>query len=246
TAARFEIPAVLARIGNQAAANVLVENLLESEPEMRYRTIAALNDLRKAHPQVSLEPGRLRAALGFEMMLHCRTSQLLSVAKGGRARGETAGSAEVVRRLEATHGQEIERIFRTLSLLYPGVDFRSAHYGLRSSDPTARDHALEFLEIKLDGDLRKTLVALLDPNVPLDERVAPILKGSGGKAPTAAELAAALVECEDPWLKACGFSAVGALGLREYADRVDACLDAEDAILRESARAAKALLENPA
>jgi hypothetical protein len=80
--------------------------------------------------------------------------------------------------------------------------------------------------------------------VPLNERVAPILKRSGGKAPTARELAAALIECDDPWMKACGLSAVGALGLRDFAGQIEACLDAEDELLRESARAAKTLLSS--
>ncbi len=150
-----------------------------------------------------------------------------------------------MRRLEASHEQEIERIFRILSLLYPATDFRSAHYGLRSSDPTGRDHALEFLELVLDRDLRKHLVALLDPTTPLDERVVPILKHTGVEAPTARELVAALVESEDPWLKACGISSVGALGLRELPATSRPALDAEDELLRETARVAKKQLAAP-
>ncbi len=177
---RLEIPAVLARIGSQAAANALEENLLESEPELRFRTICALNDLRKEHPGTAIDPVRLRAALGFETMLHCRTNQILSVAGLVKAPGPVpAAPTEVMRRLEASHDREIERIFRILSLLYPETDFRSAHYGLRSSDATARDHAIEFLELAIDRDLRKTLVSLLDPTAPLDERVVPILKRTG-------------------------------------------------------------------
>jgi len=144
-----------------------------------------------------------------------------------------------MRRLQASHDQEFEHIFRILSLLYPGTDFRSAHYGLRSSDVTARDHALEFLELVLGRDRRKALVSLLDPTTPLDERVVPILKRTGMEAPSPRELVAALVESDDPWLKACGISSVGALGLRELAGHVEACLDAEDELLRETARAAK-------
>ncbi len=237
---RLEIPAVLARIGNHAAASALEENLLESQPEMRFRTICALNDVRKEHPSTAIDPLRLRAALGFEMMLHSRTNQILAVA--GRGKDSLPGAAqptEVQRRLEASHDQEIERIFRLLSLLYPDTDFRNAHYGLRSSDPTGRDHALEFLDLSLERDLRKTLVSLLDPSAPLDERVVPILRRTGSEEPTARELVVALVESDDPWLKACGISSVGALGLRELAEQVEACLDAEDELLRETARAAK-------
>ena len=64
------------------------------------------------------------------------------------------------------------------------------------------------------------------------------------EAPTAGELVAALVESDDPWLKACGISSVGALGLRELAGQVEACLDAEDELLRETARAASRQLRD--
>ena len=239
-ALRLEVPALLARIGGQDAAAALVGNLLETDPELRFRTICALNDLRRDRPQTVLDPARLRAALGFEMMLHCRTNQILSVTgQRNRVTPRAGNPTEVVRRLEAERDREIERIFRLLSLLYPGTDFRSAHYGLRSGDATARDHALEFLELALDGELRRSLVSLLDPTVSLDARLAPILKRTHVAAPTAGDLAAALVESEDVWLKACGVTAIGALGLVGLADRVEACLDAEDDVLREAARAAK-------
>jgi len=243
---RLEIPAVLARIGGSGAASALEENLLESVPDLRFRTICALNDLRKQNSSTVIDPVRLRAALGFEMMLHCRTNQILSVAGGRAAAHGAAPPSEVLRRLEATQEQEIERIFRLLSLLHPQTDFRNAHYGLRSSDATARDHAIEFLELALDRDMRKTLVPLLDPAATLDQRVLPILARTGLETPTAAELVAALVESDDPWLKACGLSSVGSLDMIDLASHVDACLDAEDELLREAARAAKKRLTDAA
>jgi ATP/ADP translocase len=245
-ALRLEVPALLARIGGPDAAAALVGNLLETDPELRFRTICALNDLRRDRPQTVLDPARLRAALGFEMMLHCRTNQILSVTGRGTGSPREGNPTEVVRRLDAERDREIERIFRLLSLIYPGTDFRSAHYGLRSGDVTARDHALEFLELALDGELRRSLVSLLDPTVSLDARLAPILKRTHVAAPTAGDLAAALVESEDVWLKACGVTAIGALGLVRLAERVEACLDAEDEVLREAARAAKKQLAEDA
>jgi ATP:ADP antiporter, AAA family len=240
---RLEVPGILARIGTPDAAAALVGNLLESDPELRFRTICALNDLRKERPSVPIDGARMRAALGFEMMLHTRTNQIMSVAGPAAGAGSAAAPAgqptEVLRRLEASREREIERIFRLLSLLYPATDFRSAHYGLRSGDTTARDHALEFLEINLDGELRRSLVTLLDPTVGVDSRLAPILKRTHVTPPNADELAAALVDSEDMWLRACGITAVGALRIRHLVARVDACLDADDEILREAAREAK-------
>ncbi len=239
-ATRLEVAGVLARVGSQGAANALAENLLTDDPELRYRTICALNELRKRPSEDHDRSARLHAALGLEMMLHCRTNQILSVAgRGPEAEAEPSEPTEVVRRLQENRDQEIERIFRILSLLYPDTDFRSAHYGLRSSDPAGRDNALEFLELVLDRDLRKPLVALIDPTTSHDERVVPILRHTGIEAPSARELVVALVESEDPWLKACGISSVGALGLHDLAGQVEACLDAADELLRETARAAK-------
>jgi hypothetical protein len=76
--------------------------------------------------------------------------------------------------------------------------------------------------------------------------VAPILKRTGGHPPTAVELVAALVESSDPWLKACGLCSVGALGMSEFAAHVDACVDSEDELLRETARVAKRQLAETA
>jgi AAA family ATP:ADP antiporter len=244
-AGRLEIAGVLARIGNQSAASALAEGLLDGDPELRFRTICALNDVCSHHPHVHVEAARLHAALGFEMMLHCRTSQILSVA-GGAGEPDGAEPTEVVRRLEASRELEIERIFRILSLLHPETDFRSAHYGLRSSDPTARDHALEFLELTLNRELRKPLVSLLDPTSPPDERVVPILKHTGMETPTAGELVASLLESDDPWLKACGITSVGTLALHDLAHHIEACLNAEDELLRQAARAAKRRLAETA
>ena len=56
-AARLEVPGVLARIGSQGAANALAENLLESDPELRFRTICALNDLRRRPAEDRDRPG---------------------------------------------------------------------------------------------------------------------------------------------------------------------------------------------
>jgi AAA family ATP:ADP antiporter len=98
-AARLEIPAVLSRIGSQAAANTLADDLLESDPELRLRTICGLNELRRDHPHATIDPVRLRAALGFEMMLHCRTNQILSVAgRGAAPHAQATGCARATSR----------------------------------------------------------------------------------------------------------------------------------------------------
>ncbi len=45
---RREIPAVLVKVGTPAAAQVLLENLMESDTTLRFRIISALNKLCRA------------------------------------------------------------------------------------------------------------------------------------------------------------------------------------------------------
>ncbi|HTZ32171.1 MAG TPA: hypothetical protein VMH31_06920, partial [Methylomirabilota bacterium] len=49
----------------------------------------------------------------------------------------------------------------------------------------------------------------------------------------------ALVLSEDPWLKSCGAYAIGSLGMVTLEKELDRCLDHQDPLLRETARAAK-------
>jgi hypothetical protein len=57
---------------------------------------------------------------------------------------------------------------------------------------------------------------------------------------------AEFVTSDDPWLKSCGAYAIGALGLKSLEDRLDQCMNEQDPLLRETARAAKLRLETPA
>jgi len=142
-------------------------------------------------------------------------------------------------RLERDRAAEIERIFRLLRLLHPEVDFHTAHFGLRSQDPSERDNALEFLDLTLDPELRKTLVPLLDPAAAAGDRVAPLLRHAGMELPSQRDLVAAMIGSTDAWLQACGLTAIGSLALTEFADDVEALIGSPDDLLRAAARAAK-------
>ena len=54
---------------------------------------------------------------------------------------------------------------------------------------------------------------------------------------------AALVHCDDPWLRSCGAHAIGTFGLKFLESELNRCLNDSDPLLRETARAAKLRLE---
>jgi AAA family ATP:ADP antiporter len=235
--ARREIPGIMAKIGTPAAAQVLMENLLQSDTALRFRTISALNKLQRLHPEIEIDIQMLETVLAAEILGHYRSYQILD--KLGTAEGEDP----VARGLTESMKQELERIFRVLSLLHPHLDVHSAHLGLQSKNIAVHDNALEFLDNVLKPQLREMLVPLLDSKVTVRERAHFAQRLVHTKIENQEQAIAALVASDDPWLRSCGAYAVGAFGLRSLEGQLDRCLEDSDPLLRETARTAKLRLE---
>ena len=75
--ARREIPGIMVRIGTPAAAQVLMENLLESDTALRFRTMSALNKLQRLHPEIETDTQMLETVLAAEILGHYRSYQIL-------------------------------------------------------------------------------------------------------------------------------------------------------------------------
>ncbi len=234
---RREIPGIMVKIGTPAAAQVLMENLLESDTTLRFRTISALNKLQRLHPEIETDTQMLETVLAAEILGHYRSYQILD--KLGTIEGEDP----VARALTESMKQELERVFRLLGLLYPHLDVHSAHVGLQSKNVAVHDNALEFLDNVLKPQLREMLVPLLDSKVTVHERAHLALRLVHTKIESQEQAVAALIASEDPWLRSCGAFAVGAFGLRSLEDQLNRCLNDSDPLVRETARVAKLRLE---
>src|SRR5262249_19664303 len=126
---RRELPGVLSDIGTYAAARALSENLLEADTTVRFRIIVALNKLQKAHPSAQPDMRMVETLLAAEVMGHYRSYQIL-----GTLSGTLDDTGPVATGLRESMGQEEERIFRLLGLLYPHQDLHSAYFGVKSRD----------------------------------------------------------------------------------------------------------------
>jgi AAA family ATP:ADP antiporter len=235
--ARREIPGIMVKIGTPAAAQVLMENLLESDTALRFRTISALNKLQRLHPEIETDTQMLETVLAAEILGHYRSYQILD--KLGTIEGEDP----VARALTESMQQELERVFRLLGLLYPHLDVHSAHVGLQSKNVAVHDNALEFLDNVLKPQLREMLVPLLDSKVTVYERAHLAQRMVHTKIESQEQAVTALIASEDPWLRSCGAFAVGAFGLRSLEDQLNRCLNDSDPLVRETARVAKLRLE---
>ncbi len=229
---RNELPDVLLKIGTEAAAQVLVENLMQGDPILRFRIISALNKLRRQAPSITIEQEAVESILAAELLGHYRSHQILH-------RLSAMGDDAAIQTLQKTMGHERERIFRLLSLLYPQHDVHSAYVGLQSKDHVVHDNALEFLDNVLQPQLRKILVPLLDSEYSLEERARLADRLLGAGVPDQESAVVLLITSDDPWLQTCGAHAIGALGLSALATHLEGWLSSNDPALRDAARHAK-------
>lgn len=232
-AVKRELPQVLVRIGTPAAMEVLLEGLLQADVTLRHRVIASLNKLRDMHPEVRIDEQLVELVLAAEIAGHYRSYQLLDPLRA-RVKGEDA----VLDAMHQSMEQELERIFRLMGLLVRGPGFHDAYVGIRSTNPTVRDNALEFLETVLKPELRRLLLPLLDSQVTIDERISIANHIVGAPVETAEQAIATLLASEDSWLRSCAVYAVGALRLHTLEPDLQRLAEAADPTLREEVHVA--------
>jgi AAA family ATP:ADP antiporter len=238
---RRELPSVLLRIGTSEAEQALVSSLLESDGTVRHRVIASLNKLRAVRPDIRIDPSVLELLLAAEIAGHYRSYQVL-----GPLEVQFKRQDAVIDALRHSMEQELERIFRLMALLLPQAGLHDAYVGVRSSNPTVRANALEFLDNVLKPELRQVLVPLLDSHVTVQERIDLANRLVGAPLETSDQAIATLLASDDPWLRSCAIQAVGTLQLRSLAPELKRYEDAADPLVREAVVAARARLAGDA
>ena len=231
---RREIPSVLLRIGTPEAEQVLVEGLLQADGTLRHRVIASLNKLRVLHPDIRVDRGVIEVLLAAEIAGHYRSYQVI-----GPLQERLKDEDPVLQAMHHAMEQELERIFRLMALLFPATGLHDAYVGVRSSNPTVRANALEFLETTLKPELRQVLVPLLDSHVTTEERVALANRLVGAPLETPEQAVETMLSSEDAWLQSCGIYAVGALRLHSFEGELRRFESTRDAGVQEAIRAAR-------
>lgn len=238
---RREIPAVLVMIATSSAERALIENLLQSDNLLRFSIIRALNKLHGLHPDMAIDVTMIETILAAEVLGHYRSYQILHALQG--AAGVEQGTEAA---LSESMEQEIERIFRLLSLLYPGLELHAAYIGLKSQNIMISDNALEFLDNVLKPQLRDMLLPLLDNKITTAEKARIANRFVRNEISNAEQAVAALIASDDPWLRSCGAYAIGSFGMVSLESDLIRCLNDSDPLLREVARAAMQRLQQAA
>jgi len=189
-----ELPPAIARFPAEPAAGGLLKRLVQPRGGLdRFRSLRALNQLRRTHPRLSLDRGALETALDLELRSVFRSRALRQAGiKLGLAQGDGAEPAGtlLVGLLAARARRGTERVFRVLSLIFPDEGLEQVYLSVRSDDRRRRDAAQEVVLELVPARWREPVLALLEPDALVSSYVPEALRSS----PTPESFVAALLD----------------------------------------------------
>ncbi|SDE51088.1 ATP:ADP antiporter, AAA family [Pricia antarctica] len=205
------IPATLQNFPSQETVRCLFQLIEDSDLSMRLESIRALSEIRKNHSGLKFDKYRIVALIYEECKLHHRTLSAMHTQIIISYRNRTKSKKEIseeeldartslLELLERRLDAGLERIFKLLGLRYAQNDIEIAYEGLLSDKQEARTNAIEFLDNLLTGDLKSTLLPIIEESA-LDTSSDEVLQKIKHKVPTEMECFELLLNGNDLKLK---------------------------------------------
>jgi AAA family ATP:ADP antiporter len=157
---RRAVPEVLARIGTQRAADVLVEELARGLEDLEAALVDALYKIRADRPDVRFRGRSVRP----EILGLVRKACALVL--------DPPGTEEETR---ALLNIRVKRVFDLMTLIYPREDVVNAYQNIHQGTARTADYSLESLDILLDRELKELLLPLVE-DLPAEERARHVRK----------------------------------------------------------------------
>jgi ATP:ADP antiporter, AAA family len=164
---RRHIPGTIAQIPSQKSVDVLVGALQEPDGFLRYKTVSALERLRREQASLTFPREPIEALTIAESIRYFTYLSLYSNLFSNKTLGTDSSLADALRQKMA---RTKDRVYRLLGLIYPWKDISAAEWTLQHGDPRSRASASEYLDNILSGQLRKRIMPLLE-DLPIEEKV---------------------------------------------------------------------------
>jgi AAA family ATP:ADP antiporter len=167
---RCALPQVFADVGTERAATDLLADIQQLDPRLRHCVVKALNEIRDRNPQFEFDSACLEKLLMEELKAayHVLREEHLKASAGIQGRGE---QISLRAGLGDEYDQSLERVLGLLGLMFPQRDVLTAYRGLHSSSPQLRANAIELLDTLLPPRLKTLVLALVDEEIPIEERL---------------------------------------------------------------------------
>ena len=205
------VPMVIKGFNSQEAVRCLLELLNDPDLGIRLESIRALSEIRRNHPELKFNRYKVVAIILEECKLHHKTlsamhTQIIISYRNRKKSQKEITEAErdartsLLELLERRLDAGLERIFKLLGLRYRQKDVEIAYEGLLSEKQEAQANAIEFLDNLLTGDLKRTLLPIIEETA-LDVSSEEVLHKIKHTVPTEMECFKLLLEGNDLKLK---------------------------------------------
>ncbi len=246
---RLNIPMVIAQFGVQKSVDILIQNLNQKDPSLRYAVIKALSQIRMNFLSLRFDDEKIIKRILSEVSDYGNTLAALyghmspkrlphNQVFHDKDRDVVAESRRaLIRDLEEKLDDNLERIFRLLGLKYPPHDIYRAYLGIQSKQPDLRMNAVEFLDNLLEPNIRKMIIPIIEAP-PSDAMIDRILDQLGLKIPTEFEGLILLLGENDSSLQARALELIAHLKDERYLPFIGELVNSPDSKVRSNARRA--------
>jgi len=161
---RKAVSSVLARIGNQDAADFLSWELAEVEGDLAGDIIDGLDRIRTGNAEIRFPEEIIRSKIYNETVSYCQNFVASSHVK------QQEEKQEINRKGEMIQAQILENIFKLLGLIYPREDIAKACQNLKTGTKDSVAYAIELLDNTLEREMREAIFPLVE-DLSLEERM---------------------------------------------------------------------------
>jgi ATP:ADP antiporter, AAA family len=164
---RRHVPSTLAALPFQASVDALVGALDDPDGFIRFKAVAALDRLRRAHPELTIDAARISKHVNAEA---ARAFNALTLHHNLFVTGGLDPESLLARVLTEKHSRALNRTLTLLGLVHGADDVGAVRLALRVNDARLRSRAIEYLDNLLDGEVRRRVMVLVE-ELPAEERI---------------------------------------------------------------------------
>ncbi len=241
------IPRVLSVVGSQSAADILLKYLDHKDLSVRYEVLKGLNKLKSDSPHIKIDKSLIEKRILYEVrqyylystiLIGQKRSQLLSGAYNQSKIGiekRDAADRLLLNALLERLVDNLERIFRLLSLRYIPDDMYNAYYGVTSRKHRLRADAIEFLDNVLKPELKRVIIPIIESKRD-DDLASKARELYGFDIPRQDKRVDLLLAGDDNWLKACALHLIAEKTQRDHLKAVLPLVDDPDPVVCETSK----------
>lgn len=171
------IPKVISSFNTQEAVNALLNNFIEAQDlTVRLHCVKELTRLKYENPDLYFDDKKIAKLILEECKLYdsslnaMHTQIIVYYLRRKKIKThlyfkEIEARESLVELLERRLDAGLERIFKLLELRYTQKDVRSVYEGIISPEQEKRTHAIEFLDLLLNPDLKSALIPIVEATI---------------------------------------------------------------------------------